>query len=206
MRIRIVFAALIASLALAVAGVPTAAAATTNGGMPAATDAGPLMTIPMTGVAKNNKKFTGTYGIYKFVAKSGKVWAVGTLKGKLKNRKVRRGNVMMPATLVAPQGAQASQAGSCDVLNLVLGPIDLNLLGLRVELGGGQNADLPIVLDITAVRGAGLLGDLLCGLLDGLGLPGVLEQLSGQLNDLAATLNAIAGLLGGLQTPTAARR
>src|SRR5262245_20678496 len=105
------------------------------------------MTVPITGTAKN-----------------GKVWSVGTLKGKLKGKKVRRGNVMMPASLTGDStGAQAAQQ-TCQVLHLVLGPIDLNLLGLRVKLGGGAQSNRPIVLDITAQQGGGLLGDLLCGL------------------------------------------
>ena len=53
------------------------------------------------------------------------------------------------------------------MLNLVLGPLDLNLLGLEVHLD-------KVVLDIIAVTGAGnLLGNLLCavaGLLDGTGV------------------------------------
>jgi hypothetical protein len=198
MRVRIIFAAIVASLALAAFGAPTAGAATNTGGIPAVTDAGPLMTIPMTGVAKNGKKFTGKYGIYKFVVKDGKVWSVGTLSGKLKGRTVKRGNVMMPAQLTGDStAANTAQAGSCTVLHLVLGPINLNLLGLKVTLGGGLQANQPIVLDITAQRGGGLLGDLLCGLTDALGPQ--LGQIGQQLQQLASALNALAGLLGGLQ-------
>jgi hypothetical protein len=153
------------------------------------------MTIPMSGVAKNGKKFTGTYGIYKFTVKNGKVWSVGTLKGRLNGRHVTRANVMLPATLTGDSGAQT--AASCTVLHLVLGPINLNLLGLHVTLGGGAQANQPIVLDITAQQGGGLLGDLLCGITNALD-PNTLGQLGTQLQQLAATLNSIAGLLGGL--------
>src|SRR5207247_267277 len=45
--------------------------------------------------------------------------------------------------------------GSCPVLDLMLGPINLNLLGLVVKTS-------PICLTITAYAGGGLLGDLLC--------------------------------------------
>ncbi len=55
-------------------------------------------------------------------------------------------------------------AKTCSILHLVLGPLDLNLLGLKVHLD-------RVVLDITATSGPGnLLGNLLCavaGLLDG---------------------------------------
>lgn len=48
-----------------------------------------------------------------------------------------------------------SGAGACPILELELGPIELNLLGLVVETS-------PICLTITAYEGGGLLGDLLC--------------------------------------------
>ena len=73
---------------------------------------------------------------------------------------------------------------ACNILNLVLGPLDLNVLGLRVQLN-------QVVLDITAIPGPGnLLGNLLCavaGLLDG-GLSGLLGQLVTLLNQILAAL------------------
>jgi len=49
-------------------------------------------------------------------------------------------------------------AGSCQILDLTLGPLDLDLLGLVVHLD-------VVHLNITAQRGPGnLLGNLLCGL------------------------------------------
>ena len=76
-------------------------------------------------------------------------------------------------------------AASCDILNLVLGPLDLNLLGLEVHLN-------QVVLDIIATTGAGnLLGNLLCavaGLLDG---GGPLGQIAGLLNQILAILNGM---------------
>jgi len=57
----------------------------------------------------------------------------------------------------------------CDILYLELGPIDINLLGLRIQLHGATPED-PIVIHIYADPGPGnLLGNLLCaivGLLD----------------------------------------
>jgi hypothetical protein len=74
-------------------------------------------------------------------------------------------------------------SGSCQILHLVLGPLDLNVLGLMVHLD-------QVVLDITAQQGPGnLLGNLLCavaGLLDS-NAPGGL---------LANLLNQLFGLLG----------
>jgi hypothetical protein len=52
------------------------------------------------------------------------------------------------------------------VLNLILGPLDLNLLGLVVELFG-PNRNAPVTLTITSFPGQGVLGDLFCGLSGG---------------------------------------
>ena len=195
MRLRILLAAAAACLTMAAIAVPASAAP--RAAVP------PMHTIDVSGVGKNGKKFEGTYAIQRFVVKGDAVYSVGKLTGRLKNRRVSRNGVMMPATLQRAAGARAAQAGTCEVLELVLGPIDLNLLGLRVELGGGLSANQPIVLRITAIQGGGLLGDLLCGLTNLLNQDGILEQLVGNLNDLAATLNSLVSLLDGLQ---AARR
>ena len=78
-------------------------------------------------------------------------------------------------------GTQA--VGSCDVLNLVLGPLHLDLLGLVVDLN-------QVVLDVVAQTGAGnLLGNLLCAvvsLLDGIAIGPLLTQLLERLNDILA--------------------
>jgi len=87
------------------------------------------------------------------------------------------------------------------VLQLQLGPIDLNLLGLRVQLFGGTNpaTPLPVSLLITAVPGNGnLLGNLLCGLTGALNQPGILSQLNSNLSQLTATLTSLTSLLGAL--------
>lgn len=194
MRLRMLVVAALACLALGAVAVPVAGAA--NGTSHPLKNTPALYKLPVNGVAKNGKKFRGTYAIQRFVVRSGKVYSVGTLKGRLKGRHVTRYGVRIPAALKGANGAQTSQA-TCQVLHLVLGPINLNLLGLRVTLGGGANADQPIVLDITAQQGGGLLGDLLCGLTNS--LSGTLGQLQGQLQQLAATLNSLVSLLGGLQ-------
>src|ERR1700759_5261809 len=106
-----------------------------------------LHKTPIQGAAKNGKKFTGTYAIQRFTVATvnGKkaVYAVGTLTGTLKGQHVSRSNVMLPAKLTgASSNTQTStkstrQAPQCTVLHLVLGPINLDLLGLNVTLGGG---------------------------------------------------------------------
>jgi hypothetical protein len=96
-----------------------------------------------------------------------------------------------PVTVASKPGNAFSPSGqSCAILDLQLGPIDLNLLGLRVETS-------PICLEVTAYEGAGLLGDLLCTVANllqgGLSLSDVLAQLqaAGQLQRF---LDAVASL------------
>jgi hypothetical protein len=116
----------------------------------------------------------------------GKLVAVGTFKGKVTNEAGIAKRATQAVTLPVDVAATAD---SCPILNLVLGPLDLNLLGLVVHLD-------KVVLDITAEPGPGnLLGNLLCavaGLLDGnaTGLNGLLNQL------VAAFLNQLLGALG----------
>ena len=77
------------------------------------------------------------------------------------------------------------RAATCDILRLVLGPLDLDLLGLQVHLD-------RVVLNIIAASGAGnLLGNLLCavaGLLDSTGLAGLLTPVTQILNGILALL------------------
>ena len=69
-------------------------------------------------------------------------------------------------------------------MNLRLGPLDLNLLGLEVHLN-------RVRLDIVANPGAGaLLGNLLCAVAGLLDRTGLLSQLR-----LSNTLNRILALL-----------
>jgi len=71
------------------------------------------------------------------------------------------------AVLSSDDNASAAQTTpSCRVLNLILGPLKLNLLGLVVELYG-ENRNSPITLSITSFPGQGVLGDLFCGLSGG---------------------------------------
>ena len=151
-------------------------------------------TVKMTGKAKNGKKFTGTYTIKRFTRRGSAQYAVGTVKGRFKGRNVTRRNVRVPVAIQRAQTAGASQLpmptppvptpGACQVLNLNLQPIDLNLLGLRV-------ATSEIVVLVEAIPGAGnLLGNLLCavtGLLD--------PQAQTPASALTQLLNALLALV-----------
>jgi hypothetical protein len=71
---------------------------------------------------------------------------------------VRRRGVVRPLSFGLPIRATAAATGpSCPVLNLVLGPLHLNLLGLVVDLN-------QVHLVITAEPTGGILGSLFCGL------------------------------------------
>jgi hypothetical protein len=83
----------------------------------------------------------------------------------------------------------AQQQATCDILNLDIGAIHLDLLGLVVDLS-------PISLDITAVSGPGnLLGNLLCAVAGLLDPNGLLDPLIGLLEDLLGLLNQINNLI-----------
>ena len=150
---RMLLAAAVAALAVMLIGGAGPAAAQTS--------TTPLTkTVKMTGTAKNGKKFKGTYTIKRFTHRGSKLYAVGTLKGRLKGRRVTKNNVRIPASLARP--ASAAQIpptpNACQILNLTLQPIDLNLLGLRLRTS-------RIDLRLEGVPGAGnLLGNLLCGI------------------------------------------
>lgn len=167
---------------------------------------------PLEQVAKANKKdkptgdllkniavtaenFSGTLSITEFaydevegLLASGQI--VGTYTDALGvTTQITQSFSNIPATLA--QGgvsAQSSHNDGCQILFLELGPIFLDLLGLQIDLS-------QIVLDITAVPGAGnLLGNLLCavaGLLDpGSGLLNFIEDLTNLL-ELLNTINNI---------------
>jgi hypothetical protein len=90
---------------------------------------------------------------------------VRSLNTRLKDHPMRA--LRASAHLSADDSASTAQAApSCRVLNLILGPLDLNLLGLVVELYG-PNRNAPVTLAITSFPGQGVLGDLFCGLSGG---------------------------------------
>jgi hypothetical protein len=52
--------------------------------------------------------------------------------------------------------------GACEILSLSLGPLNVSLLGVNVSLDDCEGG--PVQVCISASRGEGILGDLLCGL------------------------------------------
>ena len=149
--------------------------------------AGLTQVVPVTGKSKSGKQFRGSYAIDRFRTSGGELVAVGTLRGRLGQRRVVERGVRMPAALSEVPGAAQLPPipNACEILDLVLGPITLDLLGLVVRTN-------RINVRIDAVPGPGnLLGNLLCavaGLLDGGlfggGLAGLLDRLLGIINNL----------------------
>lgn len=156
------------------------------------------MTSRVVGRTSQGDRVTGSFTPARFVKRDGKLWAKGFLKGRIhhadgtvtrfsgiKKMRVRRINGT-PTRSLTNARTTANRAAACDVLNLVLGPLDLNVLGLEVHLK-------RVVLDVVARSGAGqLLGNLLCavaGLLDDGPLAGLLGQLRTLLNRILGALN-----------------
>ena len=138
----------------------------------AATSATNTKTVLVTGTTSSGGTFSGTFTITKFAVQNGQVVAIGTLTGTLTDA---LGNVIGTVTQQATFPVTFGQH-SCTILELTLGPLDLNLLGLVVHLD-------QVHLKITAEPGSGnLLGNLLCqiaGLLDnGASLSAIVDKLN----------------------------
>jgi hypothetical protein len=173
------------------------------------------LTQPVSGVLLDRSgteagSFSGTFTLTRLTEKDGQLFAWGLLEGQATtdgttssvSQRVNRVPVGLTtgaatqsggataATFAGYQLVPTQDVGACQILNLDLGPLNLNLLGLVVDLS-------PISLDVTAVPGPGnLLGNLLCavaGLLD----PGSpFEDLLGDVLDLINQI--LDSLLGGL--------
>lgn len=165
-------------LKLALAAVLAAAAAITTGltiAPAASADGTTTLTGPVTGtIPAIDGLVNGTVGIQKLVLQNGKVFADGALTGTLADS---AGGAIQTVS-AAPVSLPLDASTSCQILDLSLGALDINLLGLLVHLD-------PINLDITAQTGDGaLLGNLLCmvsNLLNGsssLLLPSLVNELN----------------------------
>jgi hypothetical protein len=145
--------------------------------------------LPVTSAPSSPNVFTGTLNLTRFVNNNGTVTAIGTLTGTVTDRLTGAAttvmqNVALPVVVtqgaaVTPSAFAITAAATCPILNLDLGPLHLDLLGLVVDLN-------RVVLNIVAQSGAGnLLGNLLCA------VTGLLDNPSG----LATLLNQILAAL-----------
>ena len=146
-------------------------------------------TSRVRGTFGRNGTVTGTFTPRRFKNAGGQLLAVGQLRATLKRGnghvvgKVSR-SVVLPVRRAegGPVNRAAARQADCDILNLVLGPLDLNLLGLNVHLN-------RVVLNIFATPGPGnLLGNLLCAVAGLLDQGGLLTQVRQILNSVLAIL------------------
>lgn len=161
----VVAAAAVASLAAFVS--PTAAAPPTVGGVTA-----PINAQTAQGL------LSGTFTVTNFgVNSAGQIVANGVFNGTLARAPVTNQPASAPIT-------QQQVGGTCTILDLTLGPLHLDLLGLVVDLN-------QVHLVITGERGPGnLLGNLLCA------LAGLLDGSSANTMAINQLLNRINALLG----------
>jgi len=137
------------------------------------------VTLPVEGKVIKKGEFSGVFTLESFAlnqAGTGIV-ATGTLTGVLTTAKGVEQQVSQTVSFPV-----TFAKATCQILKLVLGPLDLDLLGLMVHLD-------KVVLTITAQQGGGLLGDLLCAIANLLNNPPL---------DLTALLNLLNQLLGML--------
>lgn len=149
----------------------------------------PFASIPVSSAPGSANPFSGTMDIVGWQQNAaGGIDAIGILNGTLAGMPVANQVITWPLAIPgasSPRAAAVGTQATCDILNLILGPLHLNLLGLNVDLN-------QVVLDITAQTGAGnLLGNLLCavtGLLDAVAIGPIL---AGLLNNLTVLLGSL---------------
>ena len=169
------FIALAICMLIALPGIAPAAVTTTS-----LTSA---ISIPVpAGTTFPGGNFIGTLTVSSFQVINGVLSAVGTISGNL----VTSTGTIVGNTITQAVTLPVSVSGSCPILSLTLGPLDLNLLGLMVHLN-------QVVLNITAQPGNGnLLGNLLCSVANLLNSGGAIQT---TLSQLATFLNQILAAL-----------
>lgn len=136
------------------------------------------LVIPVTGSGTAGT-LNGTFTLTGFALQNGQLVANGILAGTVSNGGGAATSFLQTVTATITSTATSS----CTILHLVLGPINLNILGLQVTTN-------QIVLDISAIPGPGkLLGDLLCDVANLLNNPN--QTLVGLLNDLVTILRGL---------------
>ena len=131
----------------------------------------------VTGTTAAGGVFSGVLDITRFAVQNGQLVAVGQLTGTLTDVAGVVTNISRIIALPVLVGN-----ATCEILDLQLGPLDLNLLGLVIHLD-------QINLQITAQSGPGnLLGNLLCAVANLLNGGGPLTSLAGLLNQILRIL------------------
>jgi hypothetical protein len=160
-----------------------------------------LTNVPVTGTLPDGGSFTGTITATKISMDpvTRQLTMTGVVNGTAMKSTgdvvdVANQTFSAPVSINRPGAAgaagimQPAAQASCGILDLVLGPLHLDLLGLVVDLN-------QVILDITAVSGAGnLLGNLLCAVVGLLDIPGALASIT-------HILDTVNNILSGLTVP-----
>jgi hypothetical protein len=179
------------------------------------------VTLQATGTFARGGEFTGTITLNRFKQDGAGVVAMGYVLGVLRRGSntatafagvvewpvsVKTGGVVVTsnnhtggggiARVVAPAGSQPGivqvQTG-CQVVDITLGPVDVNLLGITVSLS-------PVALSLAG--GEGPLGALLCSVVKLVGnVAGLVDVLNGILGLLTGLLGGLTGGIGGGALP-----
>lgn len=150
--------AMVAAL-IAIIGL-TFGAATASSGAKAST---PLATSTVNGTQQQVGALTIKFTVTKFIRRHHRLYAVGAAIAQFKPTADNPNNLPTQAVRKAFTARVlgirrfASAQKTCPVLDLTLGPLDLNLLGLMVHLD-------KVHLNITADSQGGLLGQLFCSI------------------------------------------
>lgn len=141
---------------------------------------GSLTVSQVTGTVEGGGTLLGTFDPARFRAVGDALTVTGTLQATLRDA---AGTVIGTVTQTITLDVPAAIQRTCTILDLTLGPLDLDLLGLQVHLN-------QVHLVIEAVEGPGnLLGNLLCAIAN-------LLNDGNPLGDIAGLLNRILRLLG----------
>jgi hypothetical protein len=183
MRVRLIApltAALVASTIGLTAGTAAAAPASAAAPATAAIAAAPSsLAVPVNRTIDGVGTFAGTFTPTRFAGSNSAL----TVKGVLAGTFTPVTGAAKTVNQVITAAAQVNNS-TCTILDLTLGPLHLDLLGLVIDLN-------QVHLTITAQQGAGnLLGNLLCAIANLLN--------GGATGGLATLLNRILGLLGGV--------
>lgn len=167
----------VGALGLFPAATGASAATTAPVSTTAAAPTGATASSSITQVIAGVGTFVGTFSPTGFTTQNGQLAVTGLVSGTLTTLD---GATVPVSQTVTTTVTDAAASGSCKILDLTLGPIHLDLLGLVVDLN-------QVHLTITAQQGPGnLLGNLLCA---------VANLLNGSsTSGLAALLNRLLGL------------
>src|SRR3954447_5843478 len=102
----------------------------------------------------------------KLTSATGARAAAASLNRHLHGRPLHALRLQAALPVVTAQAAQAPTTPGCKVLDLVLGPLNLDLLGLVVDLYGAD-ATKPVEVHVTADPAGGVLGAVFCKLASG---------------------------------------